>query len=335
MNALAIYRILKQNGVPDSQIILMIADEYAINSRNPFKNGMYANGVTKANWYSQHTEIDYRGADVNVKNFLDATLGTAPLSIQSNSNSSLLIYVSGHGGDQFFKFQDEEEVTSTDIANLMDALSSRNRFKQALFIADTCQAFTLFDKMETKNVLALGTSLKNENAYAHHSDQILGLSVIERWTHGFNTQYAKNSNPKATLGQLMVDPFEGFAPLGAHVGTKENSIRFRDVLVSDFFGDRKYQQQKKRNGSSGSPGVINLGRSEEYQVGDSSMKSVFAEGINAGQFLMAYDDQDSKKTDSVQATVVEPEDIEFRATVFGMIGFLVFLVFLERKFKKS
>ncbi|KAL3939827.1 MAG: hypothetical protein SGBAC_005528 [Bacillariaceae sp.] len=229
----------------------MIADEYVTNNRNPIKNGMFANGVDKANWYDEETEIDFRGDDVNVQNFIDATLGTSPRSIQSNSNSSLLIYVTGHGGDQFFKFQDEEEITSQDIANLMDKLSAGEKFGKALFIADTCQAFTLFDKMVTPNVLSFGTSLRDENAYAHHSDHVLGLSVIERWTNGFINQYSRSNSPDSTLNDLMVAPFPGKAVLGAHVGIKENAIRFKDVLASDFFGPRnarrKQQHQKKTN----------------------------------------------------------------------------------------
>ena len=60
-----------------------------------------------------------------------------------------------------------------DIANLMDKLYEGKKFAKALFIADTCQAFTLFDKVTTPNVMALGTSLIDESAYAHHSKFLL------------------------------------------------------------------------------------------------------------------------------------------------------------------
>lgn len=168
MNALGIYEIFRQNGIPDDNIILMIADEYATNARNPYKNRMHAAGIHGPSWYSNHTELDYRGSDVTVQTFLNSLLGIAPRSLQTNEESNLLIYVTGHGGDKFFKFQDEEELTAQDIANLMERLYRERKFKQALFLADTCQAFTLFDKITTPNVLALGTSLRGENAYAHH-----------------------------------------------------------------------------------------------------------------------------------------------------------------------
>lgn len=236
MNALGFYQVLRENGIPNSQIVLMIADEYATNPRNPFKNGMYANGVKPAEtWYDEETELDFRGADVTVQNFYDALLGTGAKSLQdTDEDSHLLVLLTGHGGDNFFKFQDEDELTSQDIANLMDELSRRKKFKKLLLIADTCQAFTLFDKVTTPNVYALGTSLRKENAYAHHSDIDIGLSVIERWTHGFLTQYRNRPNPtSATLQDLMVTPFEGYSPLGAHVGTLGD---FRQLRFQDFFG---------------------------------------------------------------------------------------------------
>ena len=86
----------------------MIADEYAVNPRNPYKNRMHAEGIYTTGWYNNSTEIDYRGSDVTVQNFMDALLGHAPKSLQNlNDDTNLLIYVTGHGGDQFFKFQDE------------------------------------------------------------------------------------------------------------------------------------------------------------------------------------------------------------------------------------
>ena len=86
----------------------VIADEFPINARNPFKNRMHGEGIEVTGWYNNRTEIDYRGSDVTVQNFLDSILGFAPKSLQSlNEESNLLIYFTGHGGNQFFKFQDE------------------------------------------------------------------------------------------------------------------------------------------------------------------------------------------------------------------------------------
>lgn len=64
----------------------------------------------------------------------------------------------------------------------MDKLYEDKKFAKALFIADTCQAFTLFDKVTTPNVMALGTSLIDESAYAHHSEfKFLVVTFWDSW----------------------------------------------------------------------------------------------------------------------------------------------------------
>lgn len=216
---------------------IVIADEYAINPRNPYKNRMHASGINQPSWYANHTEIDYRGSDVTVQMFMDALLGDAPKSLNNlNENSRLMIYLAGHGGDQFFKFQDEEELMAQDIANLMDRMFEEKKFGSALFIAETCQAFTLFDKLTTPNVMAFGTSLTGESAYAHHADKDLGIAIIERWTHAFLANY-EESNPKTTLYEAMFSPSEK-KMLGASVGIKDDTSKhkFKDTKLSHFFG---------------------------------------------------------------------------------------------------
>mmetsp|Transcript_5226 Transcript_5226/g.10881 ORF Transcript_5226/g.10881 Transcript_5226/m.10881 type:complete len:414 (+) Transcript_5226:1-1242(+) len=249
INALGMYEIYRQNGIPDENIILMIADEFAVNARNPYKNRMHADGIHRTGWYNNRTEIDYRGSDVTVQMFMDALLGEAPKSLQNlNAESKLMIYITGHGGDQFFKFQDEEELMAQDIANLMDKLYEEKKFGTALFIADTCQAFTLFDKVTTPNIMALGTSLIDESAYAHHTDNNLGLAIIERWTYHFLDFYNKRSNPRTTLHDSMVAPFLNKNVLMARVGIKDDTSyrKFEDTKLSEFFGIRRGRKPLKK-----------------------------------------------------------------------------------------
>jgi GPI-anchor transamidase subunit K len=324
MNALGFYQVLRENGIPDSQIVLMIADEYAINPRNPFKNGMYANGVKpEETWYSAETELDFRGADVTVRNFFDAILGIGPKSLQNlDEESYLLVLLTGHGGDNFFKFQDEEELTSTDIANLIDELSRRKKFKKMLLIADTCQAFTLFDKVNAPNVYALGTSLRKENAYAHHSDIEIGLSVIERWTHGFLTQYRNRPRhaPSTTLHDLMVAPFAGFAPLGAHVGTIGD---FRELRLRDFFGVPPEKGEANVSLSSTKKAVKSIKSSAKV------VDRISSEGIARKSKVLVAPDMIDK--DSEEFPPLEPGDSYFCL----LAGLLIALVVATSQLGKA
>jgi hypothetical protein len=85
---------VKRLGIPDSQIILMLADDVACNPRNPFAGTVYSNADRKTDLYGEQIEVDYKGEEVNVENFLRLLSGELILSLGSGSvllylNSSL------------------------------------------------------------------------------------------------------------------------------------------------------------------------------------------------------------------------------------------------------
>lgn len=63
-NVLSIYRSVKRLGIPDSQIILMIADDMACNPRNPRPAMVFNNADQHINVYGDDVEVDYRGYEV-------------------------------------------------------------------------------------------------------------------------------------------------------------------------------------------------------------------------------------------------------------------------------
>lgn len=74
-NALGMYRTVKRLGIPDSNIILMLADDAACNPRNKFPGCVYANPGRHLDLYGDNIEVDYRGYEVTVENFLRVLTG--------------------------------------------------------------------------------------------------------------------------------------------------------------------------------------------------------------------------------------------------------------------
>jgi len=188
-NALAVYRAVKRLGIPDSRIILMLADDMACNPRNIYPGEIYHNKNHPVNLYGSSVEVDYRGYDVTVENFIRILTGRHHPSVPpskrllSDSSSNILIYMSGHGGDEFLKFQDAEEITSRDIADCIQQMYTKQRYNEILFMVDTCQAATLFTHFYSPNVVAIGSSLKAENAYSHHADTDIGVAIVDRFSY--------------------------------------------------------------------------------------------------------------------------------------------------------
>jgi len=243
-NALSIYSLVKKHGIPDENIILLLADEIPGNPRNPFKNTISTTGGRYTSLFDESIQIDYRGDDVTVDNIRKVLLGKGDGGrvLRTDADSNVLIYWTGHGGDSFFKFQDVEEIMAVDIAQILDEME----YREVLFLADTCQAFTLGDSITAPNVYMIGTSLRDENSYAHHSDPELGLSVIERYTHKFFQLVSRaNSLSKLSLSQSMIDPFD-FRQERAHVGIKQTTGTrpLNEVPLSDFFANVESKKTK-------------------------------------------------------------------------------------------
>jgi phosphatidylinositol glycan class K len=74
-NTLAMYRTIKRLGMPDSNIILMLADDVACNARNTFPATVFGNRDRRKDLYGQGVEVDYRGYEVTVESFLRLLTG--------------------------------------------------------------------------------------------------------------------------------------------------------------------------------------------------------------------------------------------------------------------
>ncbi|BBH06725.1 Peptidase C13 family [Prunus dulcis] len=179
---------VKRLGIPDERIILMLADDMACNARNKYPAQVFNNENHRLNLYGDNVEVDYRGYEVTVENFLRVLTGrhenAVPRSkrLLSDEGSHILLYMTGHGGDEFLKFQDSEELQSHDLADAVKQMKEKHRFKELLIMVDTCQAATLFSQLQSPGVLAIGSSMKGENSYSHHLDSDVGVSVVDRFT---------------------------------------------------------------------------------------------------------------------------------------------------------
>jgi phosphatidylinositol glycan class K len=74
-NTLALYLTKTRLGIPDSNIILMLADDAACNPRNAFPATVYASARRKLDLYGEGIEVDYRGYEVTVESLLRLLTG--------------------------------------------------------------------------------------------------------------------------------------------------------------------------------------------------------------------------------------------------------------------
>ncbi len=277
-NALSVYYLVKQLGIPDSNIILMLADDMPCNARNPFPGQVFHDQSHSLNIYGEEVEVDYRGGDVTVENFIkllryvvglylsrmhaqhhshescDISLSifaasgrTAPGTpaskrLLSDENSNVLIYMSGHGGERFLKFQDSEEIHSKDIAFVVEEMHLKHRYHEMLIVVDTCEASTLFDDISSPNVVGVASSTLGENSYSHTHDDSLGFPIMDRFTRTMLEFFEKHNVASGTMSSKVTlnDLFSSFDPhfmMSTPIVRKSKMKRkSANIPVADFWG---------------------------------------------------------------------------------------------------
>ncbi|KAH8730943.1 peptidase C13 family-domain-containing protein [Phaeosphaeriaceae sp. PMI808] len=248
-NVLSLYRTVKRLGIPDSQIILMLPDDMACNPRNAFPGTVYNNADRALDLYGDNIEVDYRGYEVTVENFIrlmtDRVGEDMPRSkrLMTDERSNILVYMTGHGGNEFLKFQDAEEISAFDLADAFGQMWEKKRYHEMLFMIDTCQANTMYSKFYSPNILATGSSEIDQSSYSHHADNDVGVAVIDRYTY-YNLEFLETQVTTPTSKLTMGELFNSYDSEKMH---SDAGIRYdlfdggeegaRSRLVMDFFGN--------------------------------------------------------------------------------------------------
>ena len=136
----------------------MLADDMACNPRNPLPGivmsicipkilihrilhyqyfctlaKVYDDRTKMINVYGDDVEVDYRGYEVTVENFIRVLTGRLPPStprskrLLTDERSNILVYMTGHGGDGFLKFQDAEEISNIELADAFEQMWQKRR----------------------------------------------------------------------------------------------------------------------------------------------------------------------------------------------------------------
>ncbi|KAG6860446.1 glycosylphosphatidylinositol anchor biosynthesis [Termitomyces sp. Mi166 len=242
-NALGMYRTVKRLGIPDSNIILMLADDASCNPRNTFPGRVYADRGRHIELYGDNIEVDYRGYEVTVENFIRVLTGRMDPSVPrskrllTDDRSNIFVYMTGHGGNEFLKFQDNEEISAFDIADAFEQMYQKKRYNEIFFMIDTCQANSMYSKFYSPNILATGSSRVGENSYSYENDNDIGVAVIDAYTH-YVLEYMEGINK--TSHQTMADLFGSYdvTKINSHPGVRNDLFNrpLDQTLITDFFG---------------------------------------------------------------------------------------------------
>ena len=164
------YQIMKKNGIPESNIILMSYDDIAQNRSNPFP-GQIFNQPNGENVYFQD-DITYSGTEVNATNFLavlkgdSATTGGKPV-LQSNSNSKVFIYYADHGATGLIGMPSGGYLYADQLSEALQYMEANNMYDELVFYLEACESGSMFpDLTSDSDIYAMTASNAYLSSYA-------------------------------------------------------------------------------------------------------------------------------------------------------------------------
>jgi phosphatidylinositol glycan class K len=263
----------------------MLADCTACDPRNPFP-GQVLPSRSASNLHLSTTEIDYKDRDVSVESVMQVLTGHHPpgtpasRKLNTNANSTVLLYLTGHGGDGFLKFHDQTELLSTDLAAAIKSMHSAKRYKELLLVLDTCQAATLYSELDSvPNWAGIASSKLGQSSYALRSDPGVGAHLVDEFSHylanyldkipihdhtgssngsGSEQNKIKNDN-SPSLEQMLASIRTNRMSSEIAVESSKLGRPLSAVKVVEFFGDSGRSSGSEEgfvvSGSSGGGGV--------------------------------------------------------------------------------
>ncbi|XP_043942779.1 GPI-anchor transamidase [Protopterus annectens] len=152
-------------------------------------------------------------------------------------NSPMQAFCNSHGGNGFLKFQDSEEITNVELADAFEQMWQKRRYNELLFIIDTCQGASMYERFYSPNIMALASSQVGEDSLSHQPDLGIGVHLMDRYTY-YLLEFLEGIHPASQAN--MNDLFQ-VCPSSLCVSTPGHRIDLfqrnpGSVLITDFFG---------------------------------------------------------------------------------------------------
>ncbi len=74
-------------------------------------------------------------------------------------------------------------------------MHTKRLYEEVLLLLDTCEAYSLFDQVESPNIVMVGTSVHGQHALSHHHDGALNTYVNDKFSYYFY-KYINEPQPK-------------------------------------------------------------------------------------------------------------------------------------------
>lgn len=199
-NAFAFAKMLETNGIGRRSILLGVGSDPAFDVRNPIPGSVFHDRPLTND---VHYFANFEGDDVSITTFRSLLL-RGPIRGRASEyriHQRPILFLTGHGGEEFLKFRNTEELRALEFAEMIEHMKQINPFEELLIILDTCQADTFFRYIDTDGVITLASSILGEYARSEIYDEVLGVPICDLFSREL-VKLVPQLGPNSTLIDL-------------------------------------------------------------------------------------------------------------------------------------
>jgi legumain len=243
------YQTLIKGGIPASNIIVFAFDDIASSSQNPIKGKLF-NKPDGEDVYAG-CKIDYKGKDVNPKNFLsvlkqDAAamkdIGTGKV-LQSTSQDKVFINFSDHGAPGLIAFP-SSYLYATDLTPVLNSMWTKKQYNEAVFYLEACESGSMFTGFPTnQKFYALTAANADESSWGYYcppDDNIKGVHIGSCLGDLFSIAWMEDTDASDTTQETLLKQFQNVKTKTdkSHV-MQYGDLSFQSEPASNFVGSQK------------------------------------------------------------------------------------------------
>jgi glycosylphosphatidylinositol transamidase (GPIT) subunit GPI8 len=149
-----------------------------------------------------------------------------------------MIIITSHGGENFIKVRGRSVILSDELNRALNEMHIKERYKEILFIVDTCEGFSLFEFVDVPNVYFVASSVKHQKAHSYSFDPKQMTPTADRFhykLHQILERIHQEKNFKTSIDSIFLEMQAQREFINSDV-TFSNRIP-RNIIFEEFFGN--------------------------------------------------------------------------------------------------
>ena len=205
------YQIMLKSGVKAENIILMMQDDVAKSSENPFPGQLFNKPGNDSPDVYKGCKVDYSGDIVTAQLFLDVltsnTTGAKGKVLKSTEEDTVFVNFVDHGGPGIVAFPNGPFLHVKDLSKTLKTMQSKKMFKQLVFYMEACESGSMFPDLQSDGkILAVTASNAKESSwgtYCGDAAMVKGKNIGSCLGDLFSVNWMEDDD----LGKLASETF--------------------------------------------------------------------------------------------------------------------------------